>query len=102
MGRKQSISNKEVVGTEGSVRLPSGVVPKIDGVQYFDAPVDDGQTEDEGAGSATVVELDTPRDLQVESQVIKYTPEGQQYVTVVLSFETQEQAIGHEVRIAEA
>lgn len=102
MARRQSISSKEVVGTEGEVRLPSGAVPEIEGVRYFDAPVDDGQTEGETGTSVTIVELETPSNLQVESQTIKFTPEGHQYVTVVVSFETEEAATGHEVRIAEA
>lgn len=102
MGRKQSLSNKEVVGTEGNVKLPGGAVPKVDGIQYFDAPVADGQTSDEEGQTGIVQQLDTPRDLKVEVQKIRFSPSGQQYVTVVLSFETEEQATGHELRIAEA
>lgn len=103
MARRQSISSKDVVGTNENITLPSSPVNGISGVQYFDAPVNDGQASDPDTGTGGIIEqLATPRDLKIESQTVKFTPDGKQYVTIVVSFETEEAAIGHEVRISEA
>lgn len=105
MARRQSQSQKDIVGTDTDVKLPSGPTAGggVSGVRYFDAPVDDGQsTEQDNPNTGIINQLPAPRDLQIESQEIGFTPEGNQVITVVISFETTDEAESHQVRIAKA
>jgi hypothetical protein len=101
MARKQSISNDQIVGTEGTIELPSGAIPSIEGVRYIPEVINEGLVDSSIGSASRIRQLETPRDLKVEKQTIRFSPNGQQYVTVVVSFEGENLAIGHEVRIAE-
>lgn len=97
--RKQSLTSDQIVDREQDIGLPPAGVPNIsnfkyDGASNTDVPND---VNDKVEG---VDVLPAPSNLEVVSQVIKFAPDGTQYVTVVIEFDEVANAEGYQSRIA--
>lgn len=96
--RKQSINQSEVTSISSQAGLPVSDAPPLSNVTYDGSGIEvTGQEDPEVQPSRT---LGAPRGLEIVSQSIKFAPDGTQYVTVVVSFDSVNGAEDYDYRIS--
>jgi hypothetical protein len=96
--RKQSIKQSEVTSISTASGLPMADAPPLVDLVYSGVGIDvTGQEDLEAQPTRT---LESPRSLEIVSQSIRFAPDGTQYVTVVVSFETVDGANDYDFRIS--
>jgi hypothetical protein len=96
--RKQSIKQSEVTSITSEAGLPVSDAPPLSNVSYSGVGIEVTGEEDPEAQSSRT--LGAPRGLEILSQDIRFAPDGTQYVTVVVSFDTVNGADDYDYRIS--
>lgn len=101
--RKTNLSDRKIIDTRGgAIRDPDFRTPEVKVVGYGSAPreSDNGSTGADPSLPREESEVGVPRDIEIESQVVRVKSDGSAVVDMVLTYTTADGAARHEMRIS--